>query len=142
MERTLRFATSWLLALIVVLPIVADAAPAQEEPPVDWIDAKTGHRVVRLSREPGNASLYFHQYPYSADGKKLVFSAPSGIWTVHLETRELDQVVEGRVQPLLTGLRRATSITSAGVAAVTAVTGSASKATFAATARKRSGHKC
>ena len=70
---------------------------AAEEPPVDWVDAKTGHRVVRLSREPGSASLYFHQYPYSADGKKLIFTAPSGIWTVDLETHELDQVVEGRV---------------------------------------------
>jgi oligogalacturonide lyase len=81
------------------------AAWAQGDPPVDWIDAKTGHRVVRLSREPGSASLYFHQYPYSADGKKLIFTAPSGLWTVNLETRELDQVVEGRVETLLTGFK-------------------------------------
>ena len=31
------------------------------EPPTEWVDADTGHRVVRLSREPGSASLYFHQ---------------------------------------------------------------------------------
>jgi len=79
------------------------SARASEEPPADWVDAKTGHRVVRLSREPGSASLYFHQYPYSADGNKLVFTAPSGIWTVDLETRELEQVVQGRVWTLLTG---------------------------------------
>jgi oligogalacturonide lyase len=75
------------------------------EPPTEWVDAKTGHRVVRLSREPGSASLYFHQYPYSRDGKKLIFTAPSGIWTVDLDTRELDQVVAGRVEALLTGFK-------------------------------------
>jgi oligogalacturonide lyase len=89
----------------VALAVVASCAVAlaEEEPPVEWVDAKTGHRVVRLSREPGSASLYFHQYPYSADGKKLIFTSPTGIWTVDLETRELDQVVEGRVGVLLTG---------------------------------------
>jgi oligogalacturonide lyase len=87
-------------ALVAALPWVA---LADEEPPVDWIDAKTGHRVVRLSREPGSASLYFHQYPFSADGKKLIFTSPTGIWTVDLETHELDQVVDGRVHTLLTG---------------------------------------
>jgi oligogalacturonide lyase len=81
----------------------AEEKSAAKEPPIDWIDPQTGHRVVRLSREPHSASLYFHQYPYSADGKKLVFTAPSGIWTVDLETRELDQVVDGRVSILLTG---------------------------------------
>ena len=92
------------LAWAVVSPGVV---LAEDEPPVDWIDAKTGHRVVRLSREPGSESLYFHQYPYSADGKKLIFTAGNrwnrSIWTVNLETRELDQVVAGPVWALLTG---------------------------------------
>ena len=112
-----RLATPWPGATVmrVLLLVIACAQPvagslavvaaAEGEPPVDWIEAQTGHRVVRLSREPGSASLYFHQYPYSADGKKLVFSAPSGIWTVNLETRELDHVVEGRVEVLLCGFK-------------------------------------
>ena len=45
---------------------------AQAALPTEWIDPDTGHRVIRLSREPGTASLYFHQNAYSADGKKLV----------------------------------------------------------------------
>ena len=73
------------------------------EPPAEWVEAATGHRVVRLSREPGSASLYFHQNGYSADGKKLVMSTPGGISTVNLETREIDRVVEGRVGILVTG---------------------------------------
>jgi oligogalacturonide lyase len=87
----------------VLLANVVVAARAADEPPTEWVDPQTGHRVVRLSREPGSASLYFHQYPYSADGKKLVFTAPSGVWAVNLETRELTKVVDGRVGILLTG---------------------------------------
>jgi oligogalacturonide lyase len=94
-------------AVLLVLYVASPAIRAQSnpDPPTDWVDAQTGHRVVRLSREPGSASLYFHQYPYSADGKKLIFTAPSGIWTVHLETRALDQVVQGRVETLLCGFK-------------------------------------
>ncbi len=73
------------------------------EPPVEWIEPATGHRVVRLSREAGSASLYFHQNAYSADGKKLFMSTPGGLSTVHLETREIEQVVAGRVGVLVTG---------------------------------------
>src|SRR6476646_5016687 len=76
---------------------------AQAALPVEWIDPDTGHRVIRLSREPGTASLYFHQNAYSADGKKLVVTNPHGIATIILAPRELDQVVERRVNILVTG---------------------------------------
>ncbi len=83
------------------LSAFADAPCA--EPPTEWIDPATGHRVVRLSREPGSASLYFHQNAYSADGQKLVITTPSGLSTVNLRTREVEQIVRGRVRPLVTG---------------------------------------
>ena len=76
---------------------------AQTALPTEWIDPDTGHRVIRLSREDGTASLYFHQNAYSADGKKLVVTNRHGIATINLETRALDQVVEGRVNILVTG---------------------------------------
>jgi oligogalacturonide lyase len=76
--------------------------PAQQ-PPKEWIDPDTGHRVIRLSEEPGTSSLYFHQNAYSADGKKLVVTNRHGIVTINLETRAIDQVVEGRVNVLVTG---------------------------------------
>ena len=72
--------------------VLAPPAPATE-PPTEWIDADTGHRVVRLSREPGTASLYFHQNAYSADGRKLVVTAPGGISTIDLATHAIDLVV-------------------------------------------------
>ena len=66
---------------------------AAEEPPRDWIDPATGHRVVRLSREAGSASLYFHQNAYTTEGDKVIISTPSGLSAVDLKTRELDVVV-------------------------------------------------
>jgi oligogalacturonide lyase len=74
--------TRWLLALAATtVPIRAG-----EEPPTEWIDAATGHRVVRLSKEPGSSSLYFHQNAYTPEGDKLVFNTRGGIAAVDLTT--------------------------------------------------------
>lgn len=105
MKRLALWALLLFVSVTMIRPVRAqgDAEEAQSEPPSEWIDAKTGHRVVRLSREPGSSSLYFHQYPFSADGKKMVFTRRDGIWTVNLETLENEHVVEGRVGILTTG---------------------------------------
>jgi oligogalacturonide lyase len=79
--------------------------PAADEPLLDWIDPDTGHRVVRLSREPGTASLYFHQNSYSADGKKLLVTNPHGLATIDLDTGAIAQIYEGRTRVLVTGRR-------------------------------------
>ena len=73
--------------------LAAGLLPAQEPDnlPKEWIDADTGHRVIRLSKEPGTASLYFHQNAYSADGKKLVVTNPHGIATINLATRAVER---------------------------------------------------
>jgi oligogalacturonide lyase len=62
-------------------------------PPKEWVDADTGHRVVRLSDEPNSQSLYFHQYAYSVDGKKLAFTSPTGIYQVELESRKIEKIL-------------------------------------------------
>lgn len=59
---------------------------AADEPPTEWIDPDTGHRVIRLSKEPDSASLYFHQNTYTPEGDKLIFDTPSGIASVNLST--------------------------------------------------------
>ena len=80
------------------------AAPAAAEPPTEWIDPDTGHRVIRLTRDPGNASLYFHQNAYTPDGKKLIVTtADRGIASIDLATHEIKQVVRGPVAVLVTG---------------------------------------
>ncbi len=78
-------------------------APAADLP-TEWIDADTGHRVVRLSREDGTQSLYFHQNAYSADGKYLIVTTRGGgISTINLATREIKALVPGPVSVLVTG---------------------------------------
>lgn len=86
-----------MIAALIALISLTAMAQSPLEPPTEWIDADTGHRVVRLSREPGSASLYFHYNGYSADGRKLVFTAPSGICAVDLATREISPIAQGRV---------------------------------------------
>ncbi len=83
-----------LCLLLVALPLGAQTA----EPPTEWIDADTGHRVVRLTREPGSASLYFNQNGYTADGKKLVYTTAEGISVLDLASRQARHVVQGRVR--------------------------------------------
>lgn len=83
--------------MLAFLLLFAQAA-AQADPPKTWIDPDTGHRVVRLTDEPGSASLYFNQNGYTADGKRLVYTTPAGISVLDLATRKTRSVVNGRVR--------------------------------------------
>jgi len=68
------------------------------------VDASTGHRVIRLSKEDGTQSLYFNQNAYTADGKKLIVTtAGGGIATITLATREVKPLVAGPVSVLVAG---------------------------------------
>src|SRR4051812_37269301 len=91
------------LSLTVSRAFPADPPAPAAEPPREWIDPDTGHRVIRLSDEPGTASLYFHQNAYSPDGKKLVVTTPHGISTVTLATRAIEEVVSGKVNVIVVG---------------------------------------
>jgi oligogalacturonide lyase len=91
-----------LFSLFVSLILSATTVSAQELPR-EWIDPDTGHRVVRLSDEPGSASLYFHQNAYTPDGEKLIITTPTGLSTINLKTRAIEKVVEGRVSVIITG---------------------------------------
>ena len=93
-----KFPAFALLTALLALPLVAAT-----EPPREWIDPDTGHRVVRLSDEPGTASLYFHQNAYSPDGKKIVVTTPEGISTIELATRRIEPVVTGKVRVIVVG---------------------------------------
>ncbi|HWA85601.1 MAG TPA: oligogalacturonate lyase family protein [Opitutus sp.] len=90
--------------LLLVLSVgAALAVRAAEAPPREWIDPDTGHRVIRLSDEPGTASLYFHQNAYSPDGTKVVVTTRHGIATIELATRKIEPVVEGEVRVIVVG---------------------------------------
>ena len=63
--------------------------------PTDWIDPATGHRVIRLSQEPGTKVLYFHQNSYTESGDKLVVVKSNKLEVVDLKTREIAPLGKG-----------------------------------------------
>ncbi len=85
----------FLLWSAVFLASFAPRVLGAAEPPTEWIDPDTGHRIVRLSREPESASLYFHQNPFTPEGDKMVFATPSGLSMIDLKTHEIKLVVPG-----------------------------------------------
>src|SRR3954470_14130654 len=91
------------LIILIALALTAITAVAQQEPPREWIDPDTGHRVIRLSDEPGSASLYFHQNPYTPDGQKLIITTPSGLSAIDLKTRRIEKIVDGPANVIIVG---------------------------------------
>jgi oligogalacturonide lyase len=96
-----------MIPMRILLPLLTCATLFAQTPPKEWTDPDTGHRVIRLTDEPGSASLYFNQNGYTPDGKKLVYTTPNGISTFDLQTREVKQVVSGRVRLIEVGHKTA-----------------------------------
>ncbi|MEO6568501.1 MAG: oligogalacturonate lyase family protein [Opitutaceae bacterium] len=69
------------LCVVAIAPWFAHAA---DELPTDWVDPDTGHRIIRLSTEPGSSTLYFHDNSYTPKGDKLIFNTPSGIAVIDI----------------------------------------------------------
>ncbi|MGA3237108.1 MAG: oligogalacturonate lyase family protein [Bryobacteraceae bacterium] len=88
-------------ALCAAVP--AGSQTGDPEPPRSWIDADTGHRIVRLTNEPGSASLYFNQNGYTADGREMIYTTPEGISALDLATHAAKPVVKGKVRVIVTG---------------------------------------
>jgi oligogalacturonide lyase len=76
---------------------------AAAEPPVEWIDPDTGHRVIRLSTEPGTRSLYFHQNSVTPDGRFVIVASPGGISAIEIATRKTRLLVPGKATALFVG---------------------------------------
>jgi oligogalacturonide lyase len=70
-------------------------AASSGEPPKSWIDPDTGHRVTRLTNEPGSDSFYFNYNGYTPDGKKMAYTTPEGISVLTLATLEAKHLVNG-----------------------------------------------
>jgi len=89
--------------LLMVFISTAFASTRSQELPREWIDTETGHRIVRLSDDPGSQSFYFHQNGYTARGDKLIFSTPKGLSTYNFKTKKIEQIVEGRAGSVIVG---------------------------------------
>lgn len=97
-----------VLRLVLVSALML-AAPAHggEEPAKSWIDPGTGHRVIRLTNEPGSDSFYFNENGYTPDGKKMVYTTPEGISVLDLESKEAKPLVKGPAKPIIVSHRSA-----------------------------------
>lgn len=91
------WSASALLPLMIHGPANAQAVLVQPagNPPKSWIDVKTGHRVVRISDEPGAMVMYFYRPVYTPEGDLMVIKSPTGIQTVDLKTWVVKPLVTG-----------------------------------------------
>lgn len=80
-----------------------EPAASAKDPPREWIEPATGHRVIRLSDEPGTSSFYFHQNGFTAPGDKLVLSTRGGLAVLDWKSRKITPLVEGRAQGVIVG---------------------------------------
>jgi len=87
---------------IALLSIRALTVPVQGgvEAQKSWIDSDTGHRVIRLTNEPGSDSFYFNYNSYTPDGKKMAYTTPEGISVLDLENKSAKLLVKGQVKPI------------------------------------------
>ena len=89
---------SAFVLLVVFLSLLTSLAA---EPPREWVEPATGHRVVRLSRVDSTSSFYFHQNGYT--GGKLIVSIPTGLAAIDLKTQDIEPIVEGRAGQVVVG---------------------------------------
>ena len=95
MVRSVRF----LLSVIAVSIVVGPPAVAQQTPPLSWVDKDTGHRIHRLTDEPGSSGFYFNVNAYSPDGKLMAYDAPEGIRVLDLTTMKTRLLVPNPARP-------------------------------------------
>ncbi len=96
------------LVLLATVFLPAGLVAAADLPPKSWIDPDTGHRVIRLTDEPGSASLYFNDNGFTPDGKKMVYLLPKGLGVVDLTTLTTRHLVEGSAQSIVAGRKNPT----------------------------------
>ncbi|MDR3456672.1 MAG: oligogalacturonate lyase family protein [Verrucomicrobiae bacterium] len=106
---TWAFIGLFLCSLLTVLLASGAVVPdTNAPPPTSWVDPDTGHRVIRLTREPGSDSFYFNDNGFTPDGKRMAYTTPDGISVLNLETREAKPVVTGHVHAILVAHKSAT----------------------------------
>jgi oligogalacturonide lyase len=104
MKRVSRWASCALLFVAVSCMAAPSSAPADApEPPKEWIDAATGHRLQRLSTHEGTRSIYFHQNSITPDGRFVLVEMADGLGVIEIATGKNTRLVEGKVRALFVG---------------------------------------
>src|SRR6266540_1610343 len=74
---TIHAMRTWLF--VAALATAGSAFQSQAPLPKEWIDADTGHRIVRLTDDGGGSTLYFHDNAFSPQGDTMMFNTPNGM---------------------------------------------------------------
>jgi len=90
---------SQLLALCALFALSFPALAQDKSIPKTWVDKDTGHRVWRLTDEPGSSGFYFNVNAYTPDLKTMVYSAPDGIHGMDLATKKSWLIVPNPPRP-------------------------------------------
>jgi oligogalacturonide lyase len=105
-RRALLPGTALILAL--GLPVAARADDATwtpgQEPPKSWVDPDTGHRVFRLTNEPGSDSFYFNFNAFTPDGKEMIYTTSDGnLMVLRLDNFEARPLAKGITRAIVVG---------------------------------------
>lgn len=81
---------------LLSLTLAAAAAPAsaQTADMKSWVDARTGHRIVRISDAPGNYALYFNYNAYTPNGDTMIFQTAAGISAMDMKSWAIRPVLK------------------------------------------------
>lgn len=88
-----------LLSALSLSLVAVGLAQAQQLPPASWVDKDTGHRIHRLTSEPGSSGFYFNVNAYSPDGRLMAYNAPDGIHVLDLTTMKTRLLVPNPPRP-------------------------------------------
>jgi len=108
LHRTILNILTACLLLLASLPVYAAETTDTNTPPTSWVDPDTGHRIIRLTGEPGSDSFYFNVNSFTPDGKRMVYTTTNGISLLNLETLETKPVVTGKARPIIVAHHSAT----------------------------------
>ena len=97
-----------IITLLVASALLSTSSRAES---IDsWLDDLTGHRVIRISSEPGTTSLYFNLNSFTPQGDKLVVQLPDGIGVIDLKNWQLRPLLKGEGITLLFAGRKTRSV--------------------------------
>jgi oligogalacturonide lyase len=85
--------------VVVCLSVVLPTRSFAQDLPTAWVDKDTGHRVHRLTNEPGSSGFYFNVNAFTPDGKQMVYNAPDGIHALDLASMKTRLVVPNAPPP-------------------------------------------
>ena len=95
-------ASGMMLGPTVCLQAQGSGAPPQlQPPPASWIDQSTGHRIIRISDQPGSRGLYFTDTAFTPDGNQMAYLVQRDIYIYDFQSKTSRLLVKGPVSEIV-----------------------------------------